>query len=132
MRFMHAVNYKQVIGFIAVSTLVLGATLMRNQEDTKAPSADVQALDAKLLNDLKQQELQIDPKTAELMATHHISENDLRTLFDIDHLNYGKCEAGNCHYTSYTIEGKLDNGKEVMFKLDSGEDGNTLRDLTFH
>lgn len=132
MRIMHTVNYKQVIGFIAVSTLILGATLMREKEDAEAPDEAIQALDAKLLNDLKQQELQIDPKTAELMTTHHISENDLRSLFDIDHLNYGKCEAGNCHYTSYTIEGKLDNGKEVMFKLDSGEDGNMLRDLTFH
>lgn len=128
---MHQLNYKHVIGFIVVSTLVLGTTLMQEKKSETAPEADVQALDAKLLTDLQTQEIAIDPRTQCLMDCASVSESELRMLLNIKNLNYEKCESGNCHYTSYTIEGKLENGKQVMFKVDSGEEGNLLRDLTF-
>ncbi len=127
---MHQVNYKYVLGFIAVSTLVLGTTLMQNKTDENAPDPDVQALDAKLLSDLQQQDITIDKRTQCIMECASISEEDLRLLLDIKNLNYEKCESGNCHYTSYTIEGKTSGGETVMFKIDSGEEGNLLRDLT--
>lgn len=127
---MHQVNYKYVFGFIAVSTLVLGATLMQTKADENAPDPDVQALDAKLLSDLQQQEIAIDKRTQCIMECASISEEELRMLLDIKNLNYEKCESGNCHYTSYTIEGKTSGGKNVVFKIDSGEEGNLLRDLT--
>lgn len=131
MAIMHQFNYKHLIGLLLMGGVVLGTSRMQHKGEENAPSADVQALDAKLLTDLKHQDLQIDPKTASLMECADVSEDQLRALFDINNVNYDKCESGNCHYTSYTIEGKLDNGNAVLFKLDSGEDGNILRDLTF-
>lgn len=130
MRIMHPFNFKHLLGFILVSTLVLGATLLQDKNDPEAPSSDVQALDAKLLTDLKTQDIEIDARSKCLMECAAISETELRTLLDISNLNYGKCESGNCHYTSYTIEGKTESGKQVTFKIDSGEEGNLLRELT--
>lgn len=130
MAFMHQVNYKHAIGFILISTVILGVTLTRKNSDTEAPNADVQALDAKLLTDLQQQEFTIESKSACVMSCANISEEELRLLLDIRNLNYEKCEPGNCHYTSYTLEGKTESGQLVQFKVDSGEEGNLLRDLT--
>lgn len=131
MAFMHQFNYKHLIGLLLAGAVVLGTGELKDKKADKAPSEEVQALDAKLLKDLQHQEIQIDVKTATLMECGDVTESELRMLFDINNVNYNKCESGNCHYTSYTIEGKLDNGTEVLFKLDSGEDGNVLRDLTF-
>lgn len=130
MAFMHQFNFKHAIGFILVGGIALSAAFIGPNKNEKEPSADVKTLDAKLLVDLRNQEIEIDAKTKCLMECNAVNENELKALFDINNVNYDKCEAGNCHLTSYTIEGKLKNGNQVSFKLDSGEEGNQLRGLT--
>jgi len=125
----HQTSWKFVAGSIVVMTILLGTTLLQNKKDADAPSEDVQQLDAKLLADLQNQEIAIDNQSACIMECAQIRESELRSLLDIAHLNYGACETGNCHYTSYTIEGKTEGGKQVQFKIDSGEEGNLLRAL---
>ncbi|MBK9507453.1 MAG: hypothetical protein WBP31_01375 [Chitinophagales bacterium] len=129
MAFMHRFDYKQVLGLLIIVLLSSAAINRKNKAASNAPSEDVKKMDAMLLSDLKQQEITIDEHTQCLMECASIKETELRALFDIDNVNYSKCDAGNCHLTSYTIEGKLDNGKAVSFKLDSGEEGNQLRAL---
>ncbi len=127
---MHQFNYKHAIGFILVGAIALSAAIINPGKNENEPAADVKALDAKLLVDLRNQTIEMDDKTKCLMECQNIQESELKSLFDINNVNYAKCEAGNCHLTSYTIEGKLENGNQVTFKLDSGEDGNELRALT--
>ncbi|MBC8048223.1 MAG: hypothetical protein H7Y00_15595 [Fimbriimonadaceae bacterium] len=136
MAFMHHTNPKQVIGLIVVSTVLLCATIITNNKtdsskanDLAEPSAAVKELDGKLLTDLRSQEIEIDEKTKCIMECTNVSETELKSLFAIENVNYEKCEKGNCHLTSYTIEGKTNDGKQLSFKLDSGEDGNSLREL---
>ena len=129
MAFMHQFNYKQALGVLIIVLLTSAAVNRKNKAENNAPSDDVKAMDAMLLTDLRHQEIDIEANAACLMECAAIEETELRALFDINNVNYSKCEAGNCHLTSYTIEGKLNNGNNVSFKLDSGEDGNVLRAL---
>ncbi len=121
-----------IVQILGIATLVfLGAAAINNntKEGKNSPSPEIQQLDAKLLVDLQQQEISIDDRTKCLMECAEIQENDLRSLLNINNVNYEKCEAGNCHVTSYTLEGKTQTGKAVSFKIDAGEDGNNLHDL---
>lgn len=126
---MHHFGYKHLVVLILVGLVSFAATINFSQKSKNAPAEDIQALDARLLQDLQQQEIDIDAKTRCLMACQNVNESDLKSLFELKNVNYDKCEAGNCHVTSYTIEGDLKDGKKVSFKLDSGEDGNVLKDL---
>jgi len=130
MAIMHQFNYKHAIGFILIGAIALSTALINPGKNKNEPAADVKALDAKLLVDLRNQDINIDTKTKCLMECQTIKESELKSLFDINNVNYAKCEAGNCHLSSYTIEGQLENGSQVSFKLDAGEDGNMLRELT--
>lgn len=130
MRFMHQGGTKSFIGLLLVSTALLCSTFIHKKEDSNAPSGDIQALDAKLLADLRHQKIEADPASTCVMECGHISIDQLKMFFDIDLVNYDKCDEGNCHFTSYTIEGKTDDGKSLQFKLDTGEDGNLIHALT--
>lgn len=128
---MNKTNSKQVFILIGISTILVCATFISSYKtfDNAEPSSDIKNLDAKLLTDLQNQEIVIDEKTKCLMECNQMSEAQLRSLFAIENVNYEKCEKGNCHLTSYTIEAKTDDGKQISFKIDSGEEGNEVRDM---
>jgi len=126
---MNAIYKKQGIVVLITTTLIVCASFIENKPAENEPSADVKTLDAKLLTDLQIQEVQFDKKTECLMSCVELNKSEILQLLDIKNVNYGKCEPGNCHYTSYTIEGKTSEGKKLQFKIDSGEDGNIVRDL---
>ena len=89
-----------IVQILGIATLVfLGAAAINNntKEGKNSPSPEIQQLDAKLLVDLQQQEISIDDRTKCLMECAEIQENDLRSLLNINNVNYEKCEAGNCH-----------------------------------
>lgn len=128
---MHKIKPWYVIPLLIVCLLVFAASVYvnRNASSEASPAEDIKRLDEKLLLDLQSQDIEMDANTKCLLACHAISEAELRTMFQLQNVNYAKCEKGNCHLTSYTIEAKTSNGKAVCFKLDSGEDGNTIREL---
>jgi len=114
---------------IAVSTILLCATLIPQNNTEKGPSDEICRMDAMLLNDLRQQEIVIDKVSEEQMDCSGMEVADVKNLFRIEDVNYDKCDPGNCHYTSYTIESKTKAGKTISFVVTSGEDGNHLQDM---
>lgn len=130
MNFMHQTSRKQVLLLIATATILLGTALIsKNDTDKNAPSAEIQKMDAMLLSDLRHQEIEFTDETKTIMECSGMSEIEIKNYFDLENVNYSKCDPGNCHYTSYTIESKTGKGKNISFVLTSGEDGNHLDDL---
>jgi hypothetical protein len=130
MGFMHQTSGKQIWLLIATSTILLCGTLIkRNHHAENEPSSEIKKMDALLLKDLQHQEIDFSEQTKETMQCGEINENELRSYFDLDKVNNAKCDPGNCHYNSYTIESKTKSGKEISFVLTSGEDGNQINDL---
>lgn len=130
MHFMHHTSRKQVFLLIITATLLLcGTFISRSHQDESEPTAEIKKMDAFLLTDLQKQEIHLTDEIKATMQCGDITEKEMRSYFDIKNVNYGKCDPGNCHYTSYTIESKRNNGKEISFVLTSGEDGNKIYDL---
>ena len=130
MGFMHQTNGKQIWLLIATATILLCGTLMRrNDQPENEPSSEIKKLDAMLLKDLRHQEINFSDQTKETMQCGGINENEIRSYFDPENLNYAKCDPGNCHYNSYTLESETKSGKAISFILTSGEDGNEINDL---
>ena len=130
MNFMHHTGRKQVILLVITATILLCGTIMsRNYNSESDPSSEIKKMDALLLTDLQSQEINFTDEIQEAMQCGNITEKEMRSYFDIENVNYAKCDPGNCHYTSYTISSKRSNGKEISFVLTSGEDGNHIYDL---
>lgn len=127
---MHHTSRKQVILLIITATFLLGgAIISRHDPGENEPSAEIKKMDALLLTDLKGQEINFTDDVKETMKCSGMNEAEMRSYFDLENVNYAKCDPGNCHYTSYTIESKRSNGKTISFVLTSGEDGNNVNDL---
>jgi len=127
---MHKTNPVQVISFIVISTALLCISLIPRQEKQQdEPSKDIKQLDALLLTDLRTQEIEFSDAAKATMDCSNMDEQELKTYFDIENVNYTKCDPGNCHYNSYTIESTTKTGKHISFVLSSGEDGNYVEDL---
>lgn len=129
MHIIRLIRTKHVLGFILVSVIILFITIATSNPVKDGPSQDIKDLDAILLLDLRQQEINIDGKSKCGMDCMNINASELKEMFAVENANYSKCEPGNCHITSYNIEGELKKGNAVSFKLDCGEDGNTLKEL---
>ncbi len=123
---MNPIYKKQGLVVITTTILIVCAAFISKETTENEPSADVKALDAKLLTDLQEQELIFDKKTECIMECNGINQSEIIPLLDINNVNYGKCEPGNCHVTNYTIEGKTSSDKNVQFNVESGEDGNII------
>lgn len=126
---MNPIYKKQGLVVITTTILIVCAAFISKETTENEPSADVKALDAKLLTDLQEQELIFDKKTECIMECNGINQSEIIPLLDINNVNYGKCEPGNCHVTNYTIEGKTSSDKNVQFNVESGEDGNIISKL---
>lgn len=123
---MNPIYKKQGLVVITTTILIVCAAFISKETTENEPSADVKALDAKLLTDLQEQELIFDKKTECIMECNGINQSEIIPLLDINNVNYGKCEPGNCHVTNYTIEAKTSSDKTVQFNVESGEDGNII------
>ena len=123
---MNPIYKKQGLVVITTTILIVCAAFISKETTENEPSADVKALDAKLLTDLQEQELIFDKKTECIMECNGINQSEIIPLLDINNVNYGKCEPGNCHVTNYTIEGQTSSDKNVQFNVESGEDGNII------
>lgn len=113
-------------------TIVSTAFLTRDTASANSdftPSDEVQKLDAKLLLDVQGQEISFEEKSLCMLECSKLSEQDIRKLLVAENINYEHCEKANCHFISYTIESHTEDGRAISFKLDSGEDGNEIRDL---
>ncbi len=122
--------YLKITAVLVVILLVVGYTIVSSKNSSKIENnITVEKLDALLLADLQHQQIDIEPASKEIMDCSNISESEIRQLFNFKNINYSKCEPGNCHTTAYTIEGNLQNGNPVSFKLDCAEEGNVLREF---
>ncbi|MEZ5015043.1 MAG: hypothetical protein R2794_12195 [Chitinophagales bacterium] len=111
--------------FILVATVAIFLSNRNKVTDQD----DMRDLDAKLLSDLQHADIGYTDAVKATMLENNISVDDLKPLLTVEHVDYDACDPGNCHYTSYTIEGKTKNGKQVRFKIDSGEDGEDIQML---
>jgi hypothetical protein len=131
MAIMHHINKKQLWFLLIISFMFFAGTYMRKdaaQKQQEAALSDIE-LDNRLLEDLKSQEFVVDEKSSCIMQCNQISENDLKAMFSAKNLDYNACDFKNCHLTTYAIEGTTPSGKQVRFKVETGEEGNAISQL---
>lgn len=131
MSFMQHINKRQLWFLIIISGLFIGSRCMQESAEKKFVSAgkSVDELDAALLHDLRGRQFSMDEQTACIMDCNGISQQQLTALLHPENIDYDNCDFGNCHYTSYTIAGKLDDGTGVRFVVETGDGGDIIRQI---
>jgi hypothetical protein len=128
MSIMQHINKRQLWFLIIVSGLFIGGRYLQQPASEKsAASKSVDELDAALLADLQTRQFQIEEQAACVMECNGIAASQLTALMQPENIDYSQCDFGNCHYTSYSIAGQLDNGVPVRFVVETGDGGDIIR-----
>ena len=76
MAFMHQINIKRGLLIIGVSTLLLGTALFTNNNNEKNKlSEDIQRLDAALLSEVSNQDIEMDQQVFDVMDCAGVTES---------------------------------------------------------
>lgn len=122
------INKKQLAFLLFIIAAIAIGSKLRNINSSGSDDT-VRQLDEQLLQDLVQRPLSYSDSTECVMQCAGITEQDLKQLFSTRNLDYDNCDFGNCHITTYTLEGELRSGKHVSFRVSTGEDGDKLDQL---